>query len=306
MGSHTVVLYPVSFALEDGPPRMVCLARPGVQPLLRTTATDAEAGARALLTEVLDLLTDQLPVGTPQSAMQELKEQSSRFLELVGADRVDDHTVVIYTSVIPMPLAEEALRGDGAELTWRTLSQKQGTRDMGRPDRRTGPDAVVLDYWRQAFEETDFALDFLPQYLSLLQLRGLYEAVWGYDQDPSGFRRWAIDRTGAFSNLLAEVDDEEEMQGAFFKALADRLSPADAAKAGAMTAGAFQAGLGKDLSLSVGLAAAASVNRLYPRRGPSPTWFRKTSVWRPGPTWIDHLYPPRPNWTRWRTDQFVP
>lgn len=37
----------------------------------------------------------------------------------------------------------------------------------------------MLDFWRQALEETDMALDFLSEQLSLRQLRNLHDAVWG-------------------------------------------------------------------------------------------------------------------------------
>ncbi len=45
-----------------------------------------------------------------------------------------------------------------------------------------------------------------------------------------------------------------------------------------------------------------SANRLYQRPGPPPAWYRKSVNWIPGPTWIEHVYPPRPDWTLWDPD----
>ena len=70
-----------------------------------------------------------------------------------------------------------------------------------------------------------------------------------------------------------------------------------------MTAGALAPAITSGLGLPVGMAAAVTGNRLYKRRGPEPTWFRKSEDWQRGPTWIENLYPPRPNWTRWETRQ---
>lgn len=157
---------------------------------------------------------------------------------------------------------------------------------------------MVLDFWRQAFEETDMALDFLPEQLSLHQLRNLYDAVWGYEQDPSGFKRWAIDRRGAFQELLDEVSPSDDP---FFAALGQQLPSEQAALAGAMSRGSL-ASVPDELRLPVAVAAATTVNRLWRRRGPEPMWFRKSAAWRQGPTWIQNLYPPRPRWTRWETE----
>ena len=131
---------------------------------------------------------------------------------------------LVYTATIPIPLAEEELDiSAGSAYAWRTINTSHGRRNQRvTPEPRTGAEAMVLDYWR-AFEETDMPLDFLPEHLSLLQLRSLYDAVWGYEQDPSGFKRWAIDRRGAFSYLLDEVADPLHVDASFYKALGSRL-----------------------------------------------------------------------------------
>ena len=169
------------------------------------------------------------------------------------------------------------------------------------PQRLTGADAVVLDYWRQAFEETDAALDFLPENLTLLQLRSLYDAVWGYDQDASGFKRWAVERSGAFRHLLDEVPAGSDLEATFFQALGDQLSPALAAEAGALSRGSLTDVPPNGTGLAIAVAAATTVNRLWSRPGPEPMWYRKSDQWVFGPTWIPNVYPPRPSWTRWDT-----
>ncbi len=50
--------------------------------------------------------------------------------------------------------------------------------------------------------------------------------MWGYDQDPSGFKRWAIGRPGAFRMLLDEVETSTEPDEAFYGALGELLPAA--------------------------------------------------------------------------------
>jgi hypothetical protein len=296
-----VSLHPVSFALEDGPPRLVSLTHEDGRPLSRIVRRDVEGTARALLADTLKELAATGLLEASTSARDDLCALGGRFLALAGAQPSSRSVVLVYTAVIPTPLAEAELDiTAGSPYAWRTMNTSRGRRDDRRtPKRRSGEDALVLEYWRQAFEETDVALDFLPEFLSLPQLRSLYDAVWGYDQDPSGFKRWAIDRKGAFQNLLDEVTEPAILDTAFYESLGRRLPAEQAAKAGAISAGGLTAAPTPALALPIGLSAAVVVNKLYRRRGPDPTWLTKSEEWQQGPTWIDNLYPPRPNWTRW-------
>ena len=60
--------------------------------------------------------------------------------------------------------------------------------------------------------------------------------MWGYDQDPSGFKRWAIDRPGAFQDLVERVEDPDQVDAAFYATLGAQVAQATAVMAGAMTA----------------------------------------------------------------------
>ena len=144
------------------------------------------------------------------------------------------------------------------------------------------------------------ALDFLPERLSLLQLRSLYDAVWGFEQDSSGFKRWAIDRTGALRAFLDPID-VDEVDESLFESLGQRMS-ASAARAPRQQRRAVSTrprrarhrparGCSPPRRRAPGCTAA----------GAEPKWFRKSAKWRQGPTWIEHVYPPRPDWTRWET-----
>jgi hypothetical protein len=298
-----ITLFPVSFALDDGHPRFVTLADAAGVAMTKPARGDLDELARSMLRDTLDALATTGSEKSWRDSHQDLMALSGRFLGLAGADHSGDDVSLIYTTSLPIPFAEEALDiSAGSVFSWRTISQSQGRRTPGaKPEFRTGPEAVVLDYWRQALEETDMALDFLPPYFSLLQLRGLYDAVWGYEQDPSGFKRWAIDRTAAFHGLVDEVKDPSSIGDEFLSSLSRRLPRDQAAKAGAAVAQPHA--LPADLRLPIVMAAATTANRIHPRRGPEPKWFKKSSAWRPGPTWIEHLYPPRPSWTRWEVDR---
>lgn len=299
-----VLLYPVSFVVQGRAPRLVALSAEDGSPLSRQADGDVDSVADSLLRDTISELEGTALAEAPDSSREELLRLSGRYLEFAGAERSGGGVQMVFTSTLPVPLAEAELDiTNNSPYSWRTINMSQGRRDKHDvPEHRSGSDAVVLEFWRQAMEETDVALDFLPPYLSLHQLRSLYDAVWGYAQDPSGFKRWAIDRRGAFNELLVEVQDAESVDREFYESLGRRLPPDRAARAGALAAGGLAAAaLAPGLGIPLALAAAVSVNKLFPHRGPEPTWFRKSDNWRPGPSWIENVYPPRPGWTRWDT-----
>jgi hypothetical protein len=303
MTALRVQVYPVSFVLEAGPPRFVALGRSDGSSLIKSAGRDPDATARALLDGVVDELARTGLATARAAAREELRGLVKRVVALAGAAPSAEATTLIYTAALPLPLAEPGLDiSVDSPFEWRTISESRRRNDTRTTQVRSGPDAIVLDYWRQAFEETDTALDFLPRHLSMLQLRGLYDAIWGYDQDPSGFKRWAIDRKGAFRDLLQRANDHD-IEADFYKVLADQVPGETAALAGATAAEFNGEPLDREIGLAIGLAAAMTANRLYSRRGPEPAWFRKTDRWRHGPTWIENVYPPRPAWTRWDIGQ---
>lgn len=226
---------------------------------------------------------------------------------------------LVFTLPLPHPFADPDFDVlDDTNLSWGVLSDSSGRRADAAEDfsLRRGPDAIVLDYWRQALEETDAALGFLARRFSLWSLRRIYDAVWGYNQDPSGFKRWALDddmaepqrrgrhrsgSIGAFHGRLTSTIDPED-NGPFFESLSDLLTqPADLGKAGAAAAGtASLVALGPGLLLPAAIAAATvGVIRAKRRPGPPPVWLEQTEVARDEPTCLSVAYSPRPNWTRW-------
>lgn len=303
MTEIVVVLHPVSFALESARPQFMSLRERDGSVLERPVSSTPDETAQALLEELLTSLVETLPNHTPEASVAELRRLATRYLALVGVETDGKRVALLYTSSIPTPFAEEATDlTAGSPFSWWVVNESRATHPgHDRPAIRHGAEGLLLDHWRQTLEETDIALDFLPEHLNLLQLRRLYDAVWGYDQDPSGFKRWAIDRTGAFRDLLDEIPMSEVTTAdtSFFDSLGDQLTPSLAAKAGASVAGGLDGDLAPELRLPIAVAAATTINRLHPRRGPEPTWYRKAASWRQGPTWIENVYPPRPNWTRW-------
>jgi len=299
----SVLLYPVSFVLEEGPPRLVTLCERGGGTPTASAEEAVDATAHSLLREVLSDLGADLDQDSDEAFRVDMLALCSRFVTLAGTHLERNSVQLIYTATVPVPLAERYLDViAGSSHDWRTINQsRRRGKTRTEPERRQGPDTIVLDFWRQLFEETDMALDFLPEYLSLHQLRSLYDAVWGYSQDPSGFKRWAVDRRGAFRELLDEVGDAASVETEFYSALGSRLPADQAARAGALAGGDLGKAAGSSLALPLGMTAAVTSNRLVRHRGPEPTWFRKSDSWHQGPTWIENVYPPRPSWTRWDT-----
>ena len=296
-------VHPVSFVLQAGQARLVSMANDDGSPL-RRTGGNPESVAWNLLTETIEELTTLGLVDAPAKAKAGLIRSSSRYLELAGAETSGDDVELIYTTPLPMPMAEEGLSIlSGSPFTWRRMGPSRGSGSGRVPSQLVGTAAVVLDWWRQAFEETDIALDFVGTYVSLHQLRSMYDAIWGHPQDPSGFKRWAVDRPGAFQGLLVPVADHEEVEAAFYEGLGRFLPPEGAARAGGLAAAGVHNETTVAMALPLAVTAASTVNRLYKQRGPEPTWYRKAPHWQVGPTWIEHLYPPRPSWTTWESGQ---
>lgn len=293
----------VAFQLESERPALAALVDSDGRAPRKSVRPNEKTPAGALLDEVWRELG--IPVkerGAPSAAgiWEELRPAPPA---LAGANWDDGGITLVFTSGVPSPLAETAIDiSTETPYRWAILNESMGRRVKSRPPvERRGTEAVALDFWRQALEETDVALDLLPAYFNLLQLRSMYDAVWGYDQDPSGFRRWAVDRPGAFQHLLAEVPDEA-LDGEFYRSLARLLPPESAAEAAALTQQPLRSSDLKGLGPAIAVASALSVNRLFSRPGPEPTWFARSSAWRRGPSWIQNLYPPRPAWTRWEVD----
>jgi hypothetical protein len=297
-----VQLFLVALKLESGAPSMVTLTNRHNAVPSRPARGNVVEVARGLLARLWDELAVPL-TRTGPAAGEVWEKLKPKDPVLAGAFHEGTGVNLVFTCALPCPMAERPLDvARNTKLGWRTLNQSVGRRDKPSwPTVLGGSEAVVLDHWRQALEETDVALDLLPPYLTLLQLRGIYDAVWGYDQDPSGFKRWAVDRPGAFQALLTEHPAGDH-DPAFYRSLAEVLPAEIAVEAAAAAQGAIRGPVFNDLAPAIALAAATTANRLFPRPGPEPTWYGRSAAWRAGPSWIENLYPPRPAWTRWEVD----
>lgn len=199
MASLDVVVLPISVRDDDSRrPAPYALADEGGDWAWASNPRDPGVAA-------MDLLAKLIPV--PLSSL------NPKWLRPLGvtffADRPDGsggpgRVTLVYTAAVPLALADPSVTGasrwipiltpastsDEASEVGRTMLVDHGIR-IGQLLES------VLDFWRQSLEETAAALLFLPDYWTMPQLRGIYSAVWGYEQDTAGFARWAITGTSA-------------------------------------------------------------------------------------------------------------
>ncbi|MCK5929049.1 MAG: hypothetical protein KAG80_12715 [Nocardioides sp.] len=117
----------------------------------------------------------------------------------VPSPLVDASLVGDVTTDAPLPEGEDA-SGTGAGvwegMQWRRLVRPHAYRKeamaLGTRGLATLPHGeIVVDFWRQRLEERAAFVEFLPRYVTNPQVRDLYSAVWGYEQDPPAFSRWS-------------------------------------------------------------------------------------------------------------------
>jgi hypothetical protein len=309
-----VVVVPVAIRQAD-PPTLVALQGPGggwaCQPLVGT----AQGTAQRLLTGVLPPGTDIL----------ELSRQRARPATFVEGEAGNPRLTLLFTLALPMALADDAAPEHDR---WTPLVHPRSTATAARV---IGGDLLanvpfahaIVDYWRQSLEETAAALLFVSRYWTLPQLRDVYSAIWGYEQDTASFTSWALGRGGALSDVVAKLEDTDvtdELAAALADAAeamdadaADRTHAARAAMRSAASMAAWTAltrsmrspkavglrALGSAATFGIPaaavVAAAGAVAYQSSARGRAPKWYR-TAVEHPIEHKLKRTYAPRPAW----------
>lgn len=104
-----------------------------------------------------------------------------------------------------LPAPEAGTDARGARLV-PVRDIHDGTVDLAFDHRRIVDDA--LEYARRLIEETDAALDFLPEYFTINELRDVYQAVWRFPVERTGFHKRVMGIPG-----FIERADESEIDG---------------------------------------------------------------------------------------------
>jgi hypothetical protein len=320
-----VVLVPVAVREQnaDGLPVLVGYAPDHGRWLSATARTSPEQTARDL-------------VATMGDSFARLAERlGSRPRPVAFQDNTDagEGVTLLYTLQLPSALTEGLLDADA----WHELlSPRAGASDAQHLGRDMISDldhaAGVVDYWRQQLEERNCALGFLPRYFTVRQLRDIYSAVWGYEQDPDGFSKWALGardesaKRGALAAYVEEVDlrpgdldddiaqllsedpiglsaatPDERVDGAVLGRLLAKLGkPTTAVGVGAASTAVLSIGavIAAPIVLTAAVAAGSVVAYQASTRGPRRTWYRRRVdadvdvLDRP----LERLYQPRPAW----------
>lgn len=173
---------------QSAPPALLALTDDAGQWRRRVIDADPEGA--------LDSLLEALPDGYRD--ILEFNEISPQPVTFVDETQTDGRVSLIYSIALPSAVAE-LLAGDDARwvpLVWpaRTFSEAK-ERGPAMINTDLPYTYAVLDFWRQSLEETTAAFAFLPQYFTIRQLREIYSAVWGYEQDFNAFKNWALDVT---------------------------------------------------------------------------------------------------------------
>lgn len=317
-----VVVVPVSVQQHGWESRPTVVAWPGeegawAQDLLEGSAFSTAQG----------LLAGLLPMSAQLLDPARLTPQPVTFME--GSQGWEQGLTLLYTVAVPMALSDpETEHGD----QWVALVRPEPT---AKEARRKGRDMLadlpyvfeIVDYWRRVLDETAGGLLFLSRYWTKPQLRDIYTAVWGYEQDAAGFTAWAFGGRrsgGAFSKVghrLGHPDITDELAEALADAAAAVDDP-DAKAEGrsdrqtaARTAGSMAAWTALAQTLrspkAVGLrlgglpatvlpaaavaAAAGMVAYQASARGGQPSWYTTTTS-DPNRYRLKSVYKPRPGW----------
>ena len=286
--------------------------------------------------------------GSPQQAAEALFRESVPALisDLVGpgdqeiqpvtfaVDENDQSAItLIYTVALPMALGAALTTGGYAtspevpptEAAWRdrdrwrtvcaTYPTKDAARDAGARAISSEVDhmAAILDFWRQQLEETAAATYFLAEYFTLPQLRDIYSAVWGYEQDSSSFNKWvrdalehrAISLAAPSESPQSESNKDPDLTDDLLKAMgtpAHIQEPLRRALKRMKFVGVSQTvlkALGplaeEFIPLDHVVLAGSTVAYQPIAQGPKPTWYRR-AVANPSGLRVTSVYPPRPAW----------
>lgn len=230
--------------------------------------------------------------------------------------------VLLYTVALPMALCDPQAPDSGRWVPLlRPEAKASEARHVGDAMLAHVPFAIdIVDHWRQALEETGAGLRFLARHWTMPQLRDVYSAVWGYEQDTASFSKWALKRPGALTSLVEELQNRdltdelaETLAGASELAdqaqgsggrRAQRAAGRSATNMAAWTAVSRSLRPSTAVGFSVGgvilpaavLAATAGlVAYQASTRGPPATWYT-TLTSQPEQHKLEHIYLPRPAW----------
>lgn len=313
MGSSEVqvVVVPVSVR-QAGVPTLVGLqAKGGGWARAPLEGTGRDTAQRVLATS--------LP---PGGTILEVERRRARPATFVEDERGFAGLTLLYTTALPMAFADPAAPDSDR---WFPLVHP---RTKAEEARQAGADLLanvpfahpIVDHWRQSMEDSAGGLLFLSRYWTLPQLRDVYSAVWGYEQDTASFTKWVKpslaeafqevtdpDLTAELAESLA--DATEELSGgpddarqatraaarsaasmAAWHALSSSLRPGH--RVGLGLGGPVLAGA---LPLAVVAGAAAVTAYQSSTRGRAPTWY-ETVAKRPLEHKLQRTYAPRPAW----------
>jgi hypothetical protein len=327
-----VVLVPVSVGLPPGAdgsepsksdiPALLGLADANGEWLRAEVTADPDEALASLLARLPDGFCDILDfnrtVPNPVSFVDETRSGSPVSL--------------IYSVALPAAVADIADRAALSDFTWQPLLAPRRKFEDAIAE---GPAMVsgapyahlVLDFWRQSLEETTDVLAFLPQYFTLRQLREMYNAVWGYEQDFNAFKAWALKKKtlgeyiedvgtkvpnfgdgNAFQLTDGKVDVEAEDDRVAAR-IRQRLEIAHAAavftsgKKGVSIATVAAAALpvmsGAGAGLILGYVTGAAIHgyaRTQSAAGAKPTWYMRKSERPVVGDKLNIVYSPRPAW----------
>jgi len=218
---------------------------------------------------------------------------------------------------VPLPLAG-APAGNGGDperiaADWVLVTPWIGRGNVSRSVGMSVEHELVRNYWRRQFEETSAALEFLPRYFTIAQVRAAYSSLWAEEQHIGAFYRWfGGDVLPDGRELIKDATDDvvrDEVQRVFTAELqASELGPqlargttgasalGSAGKSVGMSAailGATGLGILPAAALAAGVAGAVVAFQRRPNRGKKPTWYRRRSTER---VLLDDPYAPRPRW----------
>jgi hypothetical protein len=285
----------------------------------------ADLADRAPLEETLARVLE----GAEPAAMRSLRGWTPA-PESVGFRATDDGVDLVFTCALPVtaPLLDpqqerhSRSRGEWVRLLPRFPPRpKSGSTEdwqRGVSEVVLAADPVslaVLDHWRQRIEETTAAFELLPRYFTTPQVRSVYEAVWGEQQDPGNFHKWlhqpnenggicievpaekvrrAVDE--AASRVWRETDGSDAPVAAALalRGLASAATPGKAADVGTSPiALASLAMLSPTLSAVAGVVGGAIAYQSSRKPGRQPVWYSRAGDTR---TVLPSLYSPRPPW----------
>jgi len=295
-----VVLIPVGVT-TSGAPQVVAYSDAGTwlrAPLDGTPSATAQT------------LMSQLPTGLRHV----LDERNATPLPLAFKER-QGHTTLVFSVACPIPLADRGGPPDWIPLLAPPTKYSEA--------RKRGSSAVtdlplvetVLEWWAEQLEEKSAVLAFLPRHFTARQVRDVYNAFWGYEQDTDRFAEWSgvgpSKATGSLTTFVERTSLEDDDLVAEIAAALQRAHAAITGRPLELTAAVTlglrasdsQVGInpiydsgGHEVGLDVLDAAAAMVASQRRARGKRPTWFRRTADEIHDREKLERLWATRPAW----------